>query len=199
MEKKKLIRALNKKQSLKLNKDEEIYNQFYDTKDDFINFHLKYDTYDDVFEKEENALKAHFTKAVNEDIEAIINTSLKLVNIKIHFEIKDKMNHSNDEIFDLIQDNYILCAVKIKHEMKAIRYRSIALMILGAIILMLSYALTKVNSIEIINDICNILGTLLIWEAGYALIVERSSDGRIQMKYSLLHMVTVVDEVNDAQ
>lgn len=193
MNEKKFLKKIETAKPVKITKDKEILSKFYEIEGNIINLTFSFDSYHDMFERRPKALKDTFTKEAMENIESVLNMPVKLINQRITFIIKDKENHSADEIMELIKENCELLSVSEKQSSFVLKRRSIGLLLLGVIFLLTSYLVSDKFNNQITTEIINIAGTLLIWEACYRLIVERiQMSGRI-LKYNFLHLLCNIE------
>lgn len=120
----------------------------------------------------------------------VLESDLQISKLKIVLRIKNKRDFSKEKIQQVLYKNFLLFHLQAKKSLRKLNLQGIALIVFGGLFLALSYALMgKINAI--FNDIINISGTLVIWEAAYLLIFTRGQKGSRSIRFLRLlsHMI----------
>ncbi len=95
--------------------------------------------------------------------------------LNLHIVIKDFGNYTNEECEKIIRQNVYLMGYKIIKDNNKKRATGWSLIVVGAIILLLSYLLRNFN---LWFDLINISGTLFVWEGVYSAFIERNQENK---------------------
>lgn len=115
--------------------------------------------------------------------ESVFNMIPSKSNVSFNIYFKDNSGYSDLEIKNIIDENIKLYIYSMLIENMKRNRTSLIMLVSGAIFLLLSYFLIKSNVPGIITDIINISGTLLIWEAAYMYLIEKTSNRKLITKY----------------
>lgn len=117
---------------------------------------------------------------LNETLFDKINEILNLVprKYKIHFQIhiKDLGDYQFLEVEKILKKNLMLKIYSFSLERKRQHITSFSLLFGGILLLLASYFLSRLEWPQLIFDVINISGTLLVWEAADVSLIERNEE-----------------------
>ena len=115
--------------------------------------------------------------------------------LNVEIIIKDFGEYSQEECESIIAQNIKLSVYQTLKSMTARRWGGLALMGVGALVLILSYILHS-SEYDIIFDVVNISGTLFVWEGASTAFLQRSIEMRSAKKLAkaLQGIVVTSDE-----
>lgn len=161
-----------------------ILNKYYQINGKNATIELFYDTFSELID---NNLGNNNVEKLNSLLFEQIDEAFSLiprnckVTLKVH--IKDFGDYKEEEAERIIKENIGLKIYALMVENRRKRRTSYFLAGGGILLLLLSYFLMKIASPTIINDIINISGTLLVWEAVADLVIERNENLKIAKQY----------------
>ena len=107
------------------------------------------------------------------EIFAIIPSKYK---IQVEIYVKDFENYELGEAEKIVRQNFALLIYSFALERRRKIITGLSLLGGGVALLLVSYFLTKLNLPQILFDVINISGTLLVWEAANITLIERNAD-----------------------
>ena len=107
------------------------------------------------------------------EIFAIIPPKYK---IQVEIYVKDFGNYELCEAEKIVRQNFALLIYSFDLERRRKIITGLSLLGGGVALLLVSYFLSKLNLPQILFDVINISGTLLVWEAANITLIERSAD-----------------------
>ena len=109
------------------------------------------------------------------DIQEAVDILPKTYKLNVEVVIKDFGDYSREECEGIIVQNVQLSLYRALKSTSTHRWGGLALMGVGAAILLVSYFLQS-NKYDIIFDIVNISGTLFVWEGANMAFLQRNLD-----------------------
>lgn len=103
------------------------------------------------------------------------------VALKLH--IKDFGDYTKEETARIIKENVDLKIYSLALENRRKNITGLSLLGVGALMLLVSYFLGKLEWPQIIYDIINICGTLFVWEAADITLIERKLETKHAKQY----------------
>lgn len=128
-----------------------------------------------------------------EKIAGIFELIPRKYKIEVEIHIKDFGNYELSEAERILRQNFALLIYSFSLERRRKIITGISLLGGGVALLLVSYFLGKLELPQILFDVINISGTLLVWEAANVTLIERSADKkrmrRFLSKFSDLRLV----------
>lgn len=101
--------------------------------------------------------------------------------VRLHFgEMGD---YGSEEAEQVIKDNFVLKIYSLVLERRKKTAKALSLLGGGIVILLVSYFLGSLDWPQIVFDVINISGTLFVWEAANAGLLERNAEAKIGRRY----------------
>ncbi|MDE7264065.1 MAG: hypothetical protein K2N64_05345 [Anaeroplasmataceae bacterium] len=155
----------------------EILKDYFKIEGNTLTAELHYDTFSELVDQ---TIGDDKVEKLNETLFDKINEILMLVPRKyqIHFQvhIKDLGEYTFEEVEQILKKNLMLKIYTFSLERKRKHITSLSLLLGGAFMLLASYFLSRLNWPQLIYDVINISGTLLVWEAADVSLIERNED-----------------------
>ena len=107
------------------------------------------------------------------EIFAIIPRKYK---VEVEIYVKNFGNYELCEAEKIVRQNFALLIYSFALERRRKIITGLSLLGGGVTLLLVSYFLSKLNLPQILFDVINISGTLLVWEAANITLIERSAD-----------------------
>lgn len=98
--------------------------------------------------------------------------------IEVEVYVKDFGNYEINEAEKIVRQNFALWLYSLALERRRKIITGLSLLGGGVALLLVSYFLSKLNLPQILFDVINISGTLLVWESADITLIERSADKR---------------------
>lgn len=152
-------------------------SHYFTIKDKVATVRLNFDTFselvdqslgDDGVEKLNSVLFDKLT-----EIFALIPRKYK---IEVEIHVKDFGSYEISEAEKIVRQNFALLIYSYALERRRKIITGLSLLGGGVALLLVSYFLGKLNLPQILFDVINISGTLLVWEAANITLIERSAD-----------------------
>lgn len=118
-----------------------------------------------------------------EKIDQLFNLIPKKYNIIVNVHIKDFGEYSQKEAERIIRENVDLKIYALTLERRRKNLTGLSLLGAGALLLLVSYFLGRLQWPQIIYDIINISGTLFVWEAADVALIERRQETKRAKQY----------------
>ena len=172
---------------MKLNKidaelKEHILSKYFSIEDRVATLRLEYDTFAELINPNFGDAK---TEQLNDKLFSDIKEAIEILprkyKLNIKILIKDFGEYSREECEKIISQNIQLSVYMALKSMGIHRRGGLALMGVGALVLILSYFLRS-SDYDIIFDIVNISGTLFVWEGASTAFIQRSIELRSAKK-----------------
>lgn len=96
--------------------------------------------------------------------------------IEVEIYVKDFENYELCEAEKIVRQNFALLIYSFALERRRKIITGVSLLGGGVALLLISYFLSKLNLPQILFDVINISGTLLVWEAANITLIERNAD-----------------------
>ncbi|MCM1195273.1 MAG: hypothetical protein NC099_05125 [Corallococcus sp.] len=103
------------------------------------------------------------------------------IDVKLH--IKNLGDYALEETEKIIKDNVALMSYAFELNLRRKRITGLSLLAGGCAMLAVSYFLSKLDWPQIIFDVINISGTLLVWEAADISLIERNLETKRAKQY----------------
>lgn len=98
--------------------------------------------------------------------------------IEVEVHIKDFGNYTLAEAEKIVRQNFALYIYSFALERRRKYITGLSLLGGGILLLLVSYLLDRLHLSQIVYDVINISGTLLVWEAADVTLIERGADKR---------------------
>ena len=161
---------------------EQILSKYFSIDGRVATLRLVYDTFAELINPNFGDAK---TEKLNDklfsDIKEATDILPKKYKLNVEIVIKDFGEYTREECEAIISQNIKLSVYMTLKSMRARRLGGLALMGVGAVVLILSYFLHS-SDYDIIFDVVNISGTLFVWEGVSMAFVQRSIDMRSAKK-----------------
>ncbi|MDE5546238.1 MAG: hypothetical protein K2I88_02115 [Anaeroplasmataceae bacterium] len=155
----------------------EILKDYFIVDGNTLTAELYYDTFAELIDQNMGNDKV---EKLNEILFDKINEILTLVPRKyqIHFliHIRDLGEYEFEEVERILKQNLMLKIYGFTLERKRRHITSLSLLFGGVLLLLASYFLSRLEWPQIIFDVINISGTLLVWEAADVSLIERNEE-----------------------
>ena len=175
---------------------EQILSKYFEINENVATLKLVYDTFEELVNP--NFGDARIEKLNDKlfsDIKEAVEILPKKYKLNVEIIIKNFGEYSREECEKIILENIKLSVYMTVKSMATHRWSGLALMGVGAAVLILSYILHSAEY-DIIFDIVNISGTLFVWEGANTAFLERNSELRNTKKLAkaLQNIVVLADE-----
>ncbi|MDE6408245.1 MAG: hypothetical protein K2K48_04450 [Anaeroplasmataceae bacterium] len=155
----------------------EILKNYFIVEGNTLTAELYYDTFAELIDQSMGNDKV---EKLNETLFDKINEILALVPRKyqIHFSIhiKNLGEYEFEEVEQILKRNLMLKIYGFTLERKRRHITSLSLLLGGVLLLLASYFLSRLEWPQLIFDVINISGTLLVWEAADVSLIERNEE-----------------------
>ena len=187
---------MSKLKKLETELQEQILSKYFSIEGDVATLKLVYDTFAELVNPNfgDNCIEKLNEKLFS-DIEEAIEILPKKYKLNVEIIIKDFGEYNRKECEEIILQNIKLSVYLVLKSMGTHRWRGLALMGIGAAVLILSYFLNNAK-FDILFDIVNISGTLFVWEGANTAFLERNYELRNSRKLAraLQNIVVLSDE-----
>lgn len=153
---------------------EQILSRYFSIEDRVATLRLVYDTFAELLNPnfgDDNIKKLN--GKLFSDIQEAIEILPKKYKLNVEIVIKDFGAYSREECEEIISQNIKLSIYLALKSMSTHRWGGLALMGVGALVLIASYFLHS-SKYDIIFDIVNISGTLFVWEGARIAFLQRT-------------------------
>ena len=176
----------------------QILSKYFEINDNVATLKLVYDTFEELVNP--NFGDARIEKLNDKlfsDIKEAIDILPKKYKLKVEIYIKDFGEYSLEECEKIIVQNIKLSVYLAVKSMATHRWGGLALMGVGAAVLILSYFLNNAK-FDLLFDIVNISGTLFVWEGANTAFLERNHELRNSRKLAkaLQGIVVLKDDLS---
>lgn len=175
---------------------EQILSKYFSIKDRVATLRLVYDTFAELINPNFGDSKIEkLNDKLFSDIKEATDILPRKYKLNVEIVIKDYGEYSREECEQIISQNIKLTVYQTLKSMAARRWGGLALMGVGALVLILSYFLHS-SDYDIIFDVVNISGTLFVWEGASMAFLQRSIELRSAKKLAkaLQGIVVVADD-----
>jgi hypothetical protein len=166
-----------------------ILNKYFEFEDKVAIFNLEFDCFDDLLDHTFVGCKTgkmnHTLFDKIDEMFLLLPTETK-AKIRIHF--KDQSGYSKEEIKQIISDNLQLKIYGLAVETVKTSKSSWIFLGFGSLLLVLSYFVSKYIP-QVLTDIVNISGTLMVWES----VGDKIFSGSENTKYAKQYIVRILD------
>lgn len=175
---------------------ESILKQYFTVEGNLLTVDLYYDTFSMLIDQNMgNDQVEKLNDTLFEKIDEVLALVPKKYKLNILVHIQDLENYNLEEANHIIKNNIMLKLYRIALQRKKKRVTGLSLLFGGVVLLLTSYFLSRLEWPQIIFDIINISGTLLIWEAANITLIERSEEMRHLKNYiKKLKEIQLVEE-----
>ena len=175
--------------------EEEILSKYFEINDRVATLKLVYDTFEELINP--NFGDTNIEKLNDKlfsDIREAVEILPRKYKLNVEIIIRNFGEYSREECEKIISQNIKLSVYLVLKSMVTHRWGGLALMGVGAAVLLLSYFLHSAEY-DIIFDIVNISGTLFVWEGANTAFLERNFEMRSAKKLAraLQHIVVLED------
>ena len=175
---------------------EQILSKYFSIEGRVATLKLVYDTFAELINPNFGDAK---TEKLNDKLFSDIKEATEILprryKLNIEIVIKDFGEYTREECEEIISQNIKLSVYQTLKTMGAHRWGGLALMGVGALVLILSYILHS-SEYDIIFDIVNISGTLFVWEGANTAFLQRNFELRSAKKFAkALQNITVLSEI----
>ena len=171
----------------------QLFSKFFSIEGNIATLKLVYDTFEELINPnfgDERVEKLN--DKLFSDIKDAIEILPKTYKLNVEFVIKDFCEYSREECENIIVQNVNLSLYLALKSTGAHRWGGLALMGVGAAILLISYFLQSAKY-DILFDIVNISGTLFVWEGANMAFLQRNFDIKATKRIAkVLHRIVVV-------
>lgn len=174
---------------LKLQKDvakfsQEVLNKYFSIEGNVATVDLYFDAFAELIDQNVGNDNVEMLNNVLVDkIDDIFKLIPKKYNIVVNIHVKNFGEYSQKEAEKIIRENVDLKIYALKLERRRKNLTGLSLLGIGAILLLVSYFLGRLDWPQIIYDIINISGTLFVWEAAYVALIERRQEAKHVKQY----------------
>ena len=161
-----------------------ILEKYFTIEKDLLTFDLYYDTFSMLIDQSiGNDRVEKLNDTLFDKIDELLELVPKKYKLNLVLHIKDLEDYQAEEVERIIKDNIMLKVYSIALERKKKHITGISLLIGGIVMLLTSYFLSRLEWPQIIFDIINISGTLLVWESANITLIERSEEMKRVKQY----------------
>lgn len=168
---------------------------------DTLTAELYYDTFSELIDQNIGNDKVEkLNETLFDKINEILNLVPRKYKIRFLIHIKDLGEYQFDEVEQILKKNLMLKIYGFTLERKRKHITSLSLLFGGIVMLLASYFLSRLEWPQLIFDVINISGTLLVWEAADVSLIERSEEIKKIKQYikKIEDIRLVQDEENGA-
>lgn len=161
---------------------EQLLNKYFSIDDKVATLQLVYDTFEELINPnfgDERIEKLN--DKLFSDIKDAVNILPRKYKLNVEIVIKDFGEYSRAECEAIILQNIKLSIYMVLKSMRTHRWSGLALMGVGAAVLVASYLLNNAK-FDLIFDIVNISGTLFVWEGANTAFLERNHELKVVKK-----------------
>lgn len=155
---------------------EQILSKYFEINGDVATLKLVYDTFEELINP--NFGDTH-TEKLNDKLFSDIKEAIEILprkyKLNVEIYIKDFGEYSREECETIILQNIKLSVYLVLKSMGKHRWSGLALMGVGAAVLIISYLLNNAK-FDVLFDIVNISGTLFVWEGANTAFLERNHE-----------------------
>ena len=173
---------------------EQILSKYFSIDGKVATLKLIYDTFEELINP--NFGDAN-TEKLNDKLFSDIKEAIEILpgkyKLNVEIIIKDFGEYSREECERIILQNIELSVFMVLKSMGSHRWSGLALMGVGAAVLILSYFLNNAK-FDILFDIVNISGTLFVWEGANTAFLERSYELKATKKLAKTLQKIVISE-----
>ncbi len=164
--------------------ESEILSRYFTVDGDTITVRLNFDTFSELIDQ---TLGDSSVEKLNSVLLDKIAETFDLIprkyKIKIDVYISDFGDYTVQEAEKIVKDNIALTVYAFAMEQRRKMLTGLSLLGGGVALLIASYFLNWLDLPQIVFDIINISGTLLVWEAADITLIERNSDIKRAKQY----------------
>ncbi len=161
-----------------------ILEKYFKIDGDLLTVDLYYDTFSMLVDQSIGNDKVEkLNEILFEKIDEVLELVPRKYRISVLIHIKDLEDYQAEEVERIIKENIMLKIYSIALERKKKHITGISLLFGGIVMLLASYFLSRLEWPQIIFDIINISGTLLVWESANITLIERSEEMKRVKQY----------------
>lgn len=178
-----------------------ILKDYFIIEGDTLTAELYYDTFSELIDQNIGNDKVEkLNETLFDKINEILNLVPRKYKIRFLIHIKDLGEYQFDEVEQILRKNLMLKIYGFTLERKRKHITSLSLLFGGIVMLLASYFLSRLEWPQLIFDVINISGTLLVWEAADVSLIERSEEIKKIKQYikKIEDIRLVQDEENGA-
>lgn len=116
-------------------------------------------------------------------LEEVFSLIPRKFKIDVEIYIKDLGDYTIEEAEKIVRDNIVLLIYMLGIERRKKNITGLLLLGGGVALLLVSYFLNRLNLPQLLYDVINISGTLLVWESANLTLIERSADAKRAKQY----------------
>lgn len=155
----------------------EILKDYFIVDGNTLTAELYYDTFSELIDQNIGNDKVEkLNETLFDKINEILNLVPRKYQIRFLIHIKDLGEYQFEEVERILKKNLMLKIYGFSLERKRKHITSLSLLFGGIVMLLASYFLSRLEWPQIIFDVINISGTLLVWEAADVSLIERSEE-----------------------
>lgn len=156
-----------------------ILSHYVTVKDKVATVRLNFDTFSELVDQSVGSDSVEKLNGVLfEKISEIFALIPRKYKIEVEIHIKDFGDYDVLEAEKIVRQNVALMIYSFALERRRKIITGISLLGGGVVLLLASYFLSRFDFAQILFDVINISGTLLVWEAANITLIERSADKR---------------------
>lgn len=164
--------------------EHEILSRYFTVEGNTITVRLNFDTFSELVDQTlgDNSVEK-LNSALFDKIAEAFDLIPRKYKINIEVYIADFGDYTVEEAEKIVKDNVGLTIYAFAMERRRKKLTGISLLSGGVALLIASYFLNWLDLPQLVFDIINISGTLLVWEAADVTLIERSSDLKRAKQY----------------
>lgn len=164
--------------------ENEVLSRYFTVNGNTITVRLNFDTFSELIDQTlgDNSVEK-LNSALFDKIAEAFDLIPRKYRINIDVYIADFGDYTVEEAEKIVKDNVRLTVYAFAMEQRRKTLTGISLLGGGAALLIASYFLNWLDLPQIVFDIINISGTLLVWEAADVTLIERSSSLKRAKQY----------------
>lgn len=156
-----------------------VLSHYFTIKDKVATVRINFDSFSELVDQSigDNGVEKLNTILIDKlsEIFALIPHKYK---IEVEVYIKDFGEYGLEEAERIVRQNFALWAYSLGLERRRKIITGLSLLGGGVALLLVSYFLGRLNLPQILFDVINISGTLLVWESANVTLIERNADKR---------------------
>lgn len=162
----------------------EILSHYFTVNGNTITARLNFDTFSELVDQTlgDNSVEK-LNNVLYDKIAEVFDLIPRKYKIEIEVYIGDFGDYTVEEAEKIVKDNVALTVYAFAMEQRRKTLTGISLLSGGVVLLIASYFLNWLDLPQIVFDIINISGTLLVWEAADVTLIERSSGFKRAKQY----------------
>lgn len=159
-------------------------SRYFTVKDNVVLVRLNYDTFSELVDQSIGDDSVEKLNSVLFDkLTEVFQLIPRKYKIEVEVYIKDFGNYTLAEAEKIVRQNFALMIYSFALERRRKNIAGLSLLGGGVLLLLASYFLNRLNLPQILFDVINISGTLLVWESADITLIERSGDMKRAKQY----------------